>query len=206
MDALIPLRLSLVLAYPPLIYMAHHTGETWLRGLMIPLAVLVLFVPALLRFRPGAWILLAAAGLVGLAVALRPEAGLWPPVAVTAGLGAWFAFSLLPSREPVLGDMARQIHARRGEPLPDEAEPWLRYWTAVWAGFLLAAAAGLAGLALGGQLQAWVLLALGLPAVTLGLLVVEWALRQRVFPHQAHPGLVEFLVSLAGVYQPGRRP
>lgn len=191
-------RALLLAGYPPLMAGAILGEVVWLEVALLPLAGAVIMAPALLRGRPGAWLVLFAVVALSLAVRSQSWLGLWPPVIVTAGVAAWFALSLRRGSTPLIERFAQAVVHTCGMQAEFNGRPrrWMRNWTAVWALTLALGAAALGGAILGEYVTLWAWLSLGLPVFLLLLLCAEYALRRVYLPEHARMTLSGFLAAL----------
>lgn len=178
-------------AYPVLSHLAALDGEwCWSAAGLALLG----WAAASLRLRP------AAAALVGsltLAVAWAagarfPQALLYaPPLAIYLGLGALFAATLRPGREPLVSAFARLEHDGG---LPADVARYTRTLTVLWTGFFAVMAGTSLFLALHGPVALWSLFTNGISYALLALFFAgEYLFRRMRFRHYRHAGLVDFL-------------
>lgn len=145
----------LALAYPVLAHAAAASGWHALATVAVGCLALAMLWPLQRRPLPFALALLAlAAALAGLHTARRSDLLLlFPPVLITAFVGALFARSLAPGRTPLVERVVRAIHPE-ALALPGVPEN-VRLLTALWATLLLGLSAAnfvLAALAVPGGL------------------------------------------------------
>lgn len=191
-------RLILCLTYPLLMATAIVGELAWLEAALLPLAAGVILAPQLARGRTGAWLVVFVVIALGLALRSQPALGMWPPVFITAAVGAWFGASLRSGAVPLIQRFAWAVRRTCGvHNVDDEASSrWMRVWTSIWALVLGASAIGLAWTAWSGQVTAWVGLTYALPVLMAVLLCGEYALRRVFLPHHAQMSLVGFLAAL----------
>lgn len=210
-------RIALLLAYPLLAHVASLREDGRWSALALASLVLLMLLGPVLRLRPWAWLLLAAAcaGLYWLAgsdyvwvlLLLLPVAFTW--------LVAWgFARTLARGREPLITRIVRALHARAGLPMTEALSRYGRGLTLAWALLLGALTVINLGLALCASPQ-W-LAAIGSPpslaishaqwswtaniacwGLIGGFCVVEYWIRQRRFPQQPYRHIGDFVRQLA---------
>lgn len=194
-------RLIALLAYPALIAVALWLGQPEWRALGLPLLALAAVGPW-----PAHWggrlVLLFSLPLAAVVI-ISPALALWPPGLICLATAAWFGRSLLPGRQPLIGQFASIVQAHQGGELPHDSDTWLRGWTVVWAGLLLLLGGIALALAATEQASLWLLwVSIAIPGLVLLTLVSEYLLRRWRFPTHEHPSLVRFLMLLAHV-RPG---
>jgi uncharacterized membrane protein len=212
-------HLLLVLAYLLLDHLSVALASPRLALLALGTLVAMLLLAPLRTGRPWAWLLLAAC-LAGL---LTPPVQHWapfvlmlPPTVVNLALAVLFGHTLLGGREPLVARMVRLLHAN--DVVEDEAVwGYARSVTRCWTALFLFNAAMTLALALlaapvGLLRMAGIEPPLALPAVwwsyfsnfgcylLVGVLfIVEFMVRQRRFPWQPYPSLVDFLRRAAAI-------
>lgn len=198
MQTLPTARIFALVAYPVLVIVSWSIHRPELRAVGFLLLVVAVAGPWMQR--PAGWLFLVAMATLTVVSLAVPALALWPPGLICLAMAGWFASSLGAGRRPLIHRFARAIHDARDEPLPEGSGPWLRTWTAIWAGLLAVlglVALGLAALDLPGL---WLIWAFGaIPTGILGTLALELHLRTRRFPDYRHLSLPEFLRAVASI-------
>lgn len=130
------LRLLLLAAYAPLAHFAGTRQSSLLAVLALGDLALLVLIDGLLRRRLAAWLAFAVSAVALIALA-RSRHALLPlllvPPLFTAMIGWWFARSLRPGREPIIGKVVGALYARAGMPLSARHRSYTRGLTVAWA-------------------------------------------------------------------------
>lgn len=187
------LPVLLMVSYPLLSHAAllmHSPDLQWLALLAVSATPMS---SALLRGRPGFWLLmlLIAAALWWLVNAGGGQYGLYlPPLLLPLALSVGFALTLRPGHTALITTIADAAHG----PLNDEMRRYTRKLTAFWALFAASLAAITLVLTLSGPLWAWSLFTNFISyALIGGVFIVEFLLRRHWFPAHPHGGFVDYL-------------
>lgn len=189
------LRAALVLAYLVLAHLASVSGDTRVAALALMAIVLLALAGPLLRGRPGAWGLLAAAAFASWA--WSGSAWLWLPLrlvpATCVALAAWiFARTLVRGRVPLVTRIAAAIEGTTPSALAPAVRAYSKRVTTGWAGLLALLAVFDAWIAFYGTPEQWSWLAnIGDYVVIAACFLLEFAWRRHRFPEQ--PGFTLFL-------------
>lgn len=213
MNTLVP-RLLLALAYPGLAHWAAHGGGDLAALLALLDLALIVLVDGLLRLRPRAWLALAAAVavLVALHGGIGPRLLLLAPPMLFTGLAAWwFARSLADPRGALISRIVAALEGGTAAALAPDLLRYSRRLTGAWAALLavLCIANGLlalvavpdGALALLGvhapvtvTRAQWSLFANLLNYGLVGLFFFgEYQLRRRIFPDRPYRSFFGFL-------------
>ncbi len=214
------LRLLLLAAYLPLAHFAGTRHSPMLAALALADLVLLALIEPLLRRRLSAWLALAATVLVLIALA-RSRFALLPlllvPPLFTAMIGWWFARSLRPGRQPLIGKVVAALYAQRGMPLSLRHHTYTRRLTLAWAVLLalmtllnlvlalIAVPDGvLAQLRIDAPLTVsnaqWSFIAnVANYGVMGGFMLAEFQLRKRVFPVRPYRNAFDFARQMAAL-------
>ena len=204
-------------SYPLLAHVAALTGRPALIAASLCLLAVLVLMPALLRGRLLAWIVLAAAAY-GLRVAVASGQAMsllmLPPVLLNGVMGWLFGRTLRDGQMPLIERAARAMRGP-GAVLADEVVAYARRVTQAWTtlfvvlavvNLALAAFARPGGLLLAAgfdpqisvPLAAWSLFANVLSYVFIGaMFAIEFIVRGRRFPHQPYSGVIDFTRRLA---------
>ena len=204
------LRLLLLAAYLPLAHFAGTRHSPMLAALALADLVLLALIEPLLRRRLSAWLALAATVLVLIALA-RSRFALLPlllvPPLFTAMIGWWFARSLRPGRQPLIGKVVAALYAQRGMPLSLRHHTYTRRLTLAWAVLLALIAVPdgvLAQLRIDAPLTVsnaqWSFIAnVANYGVMGGFMLAEFQLRKRVFPVRPYRNAFDFARQMAAL-------
>ncbi|HTT03057.1 MAG TPA: hypothetical protein VMG11_13315 [Steroidobacteraceae bacterium] len=216
-------RLTAILAvcYPLLVHAAVITRSPALTAASLAWLSALILLPALARGNALAWFAAVAAGAAAALAPLMRQSWMWLPLYAPSVLadffGAWiFGHTLTAGRVPLISRLVRLLHP------PDQViEPvvllYARNLTLAWAVLLLAL--GVANLVLACcAAPDGVLLLLGVPppftvaqrtwslfanvleyVIVVAFFVIEYGYRQRRFPQQPYPNMIEFMRRMLAV-------
>lgn len=195
-----PTGLWVILLYPPVAVAASLLGIPWLKGLLLPLIVIVIAWHSLVRGDNVAWGILGALCLAAIAGMVWPVVSALLPACAILALASWFWWSLHPRSTPLIRRFARCVHESQGQAMPENSDGWLRGWTVIWAATLTTVGVIIAVLAANGQELYWLVWVFGvLPVALVLLLGIEYLLRLRRFPDYPHLSWTGFLRTLGGI-------
>lgn len=198
------MQLALILCYPLSVHLGVVFQQNALQVLALGLLAAGMLYPGLRRASPGAWLALAAAVVVAVALG-RFDAALFalylPPVLFPLAILAVFARTLRPGETPLVTAIGLEVHGQ----LPPALLRYTRWVTGFWVGLLAAQSSIAAALAIFASPALWSLFSNVLSyALVAGCFLAEYAYRRWRFRDFRQPGLGEYLgiVLRAGI---GRR-
>lgn len=196
------LQALLVVAWLVLAHLAVVGGDGRHAAAALLCIVALLLVPALLRARPLAWLVLAAAAVSGWWLAPTPY--LWlplrlVPVAFVALVAFGFARTLRRGNTPLVARIVAALDATTPAALPADLQAYARRLTQAWALLLAALALFDLWMALHATPEQWSWLAnVGDYVVILGFMLGEFAWRRHRFPG-AQRGFLRFLRAMVAL-------
>ena len=200
------LQALLAVAYLVVAHVASVSGDGRFAAVALLLVVALVLVPALLRGRLPAWLLMAVAAL--LAAWLAPSTVLWLPLRLVpvafVGLVAFgVARTLRAGRVPLVTRIVSALDRTPPAALPADLQAYARAVTRAWAWLLGALALFDLWMALHATPEQWSWLAnIGDYVVIGGFLLLEFAWRRRRFPAEARsfPAFVRGMLALGPAF------
>jgi uncharacterized membrane protein len=212
--------LVLAVGYSPLAHWANASGRPDLAVLAAASLVLMVLAEPLVRLRPWAWLVTAAALAALVPLWDSPRALLLlaaPPVVFTAWVGWFFCRSLLAGRTPLITRIVQALYLRAGIAITPQQRRYTRRLTAAWAALLFSLATlylvlGLCAVPGGVLMQLGMPPPLAVPETTASLIanllgygviggffIGEYLLRGRWFPERPYRNLPEFIRHMAAL-------
>lgn len=196
------LQAVLVVGWLVLAHLASVGGDGRFAAAALLCIVALVLAPALLRGRLMAWLLLAAAALLGWWLAPTPQ--LWlplrlVPVAFVALVAFGFARTLRRGRVPLVARIVAALDATTADALRPELRAYAHRLTLAWALLLAALALFDLWMALHATPAQWSWLAnIGDYVVILGFMFGEFAWRRHRFP-EAQRSFLGFLRAMVAL-------
>ncbi len=202
-----PLRLLLLLTYPPLAHLAVVSGSRPLTAAVLILLCGVILYAPLRSGRAGAWWTLALAAAAASLLAAAGD-GVWLMVAVSLALPGvvllGFLASLRRGQTPLITRIAAQVQS----PLPAPMVSYTRRLTLLWSCVIALLMSVELALILFGSPLDWSRYANGYAyAMIAAVFVIEYGYRRLRFRHLPQPELRTYLRTLLsqGHLQPHQR-